>query len=58
MSLREQGFRYFVSPDKQQSKWLTPAEQANNHGYAGWTDVTDWPDEQFARWITEPSNDH
>lgn len=58
MSLREQGFKFYVSPDKQLNKWLIPAVQATDPTYAGWTDVTDWPDEQFARWLMETTNDH
>lgn len=53
MSLREQGFRYCVRPDRKQAKWLHPAEMKSLPEYAGWIDVTDWPEGEFAKWLME-----
>ena len=45
MTLREQGYRFYVSPDRQRVKWLQPAMR--DHMYADWVDVTDWPDDDL-----------
>ena len=42
MSLRDQGFRFCLSPDNLKARWLHPNERAQF--YADWVDVTDWPE--------------
>lgn len=49
MSLRDQGFKFCISPDKQQGQWLHPAER--QRFYADWADVTEWPTEQLAAYL-------
>lgn len=53
MSLREQGYRFYASPNKQSAKWVHPAQKAIDGAYSGWVDVTDWPDDVFAKWLME-----
>ena len=50
MSLRDQGFRFCLSPDNQQARWLHPTEKAKVP--PDWLDVTDMPAEEFAALIT------
>lgn len=42
MSLKAQGFRYVVSPDRKLSKWAHPADMPKD-----WIDCTDMTDAQF-----------
>jgi hypothetical protein len=49
MNLRDQGFKFCISPDKQQGRWLHPAEF--KHLHPDWTDVTKWPTEQLAAYL-------
>lgn len=51
MSLREQGFKFCVRPDRQKCKWIHPAEMEALPEYAAWVDVTDWSDEEFSKWL-------
>jgi len=51
-TLKEQGSRFYVSPDKSEARWAHPIDclpnSANPAGlYVGWTDATDFTDEQF-----------
>lgn len=39
MHLRDQGHRFCLSPDRQQARWLHPAEMKTTH--SDWLDVTD-----------------
>lgn len=48
-SLRSQGFRYCASPDRQDWRWIHPAEFAAF--FAGWTDCTDMSDDEFVAFI-------
>ncbi|MGN8276623.1 hypothetical protein [Pseudomonas sp. SMN5] len=50
MSLRDQGFKFCISPDKQKGRWLHPAEFKVL--YSDWTDVTEWPTEQLVAFLT------
>lgn len=49
MSLKDQGFKFCISPDKQQGRWLHPAEF--KHLHPDWTDVTEWPAEQLLAYL-------
>ena len=49
MSLRDQGFKFCIGPDKQQGRWLHPAEFTHRH--PDWTDVTEWPSEQLVAYL-------
>ena len=51
MSLRDQGYRFYASPNKRSAKWIHPAQKAVDAAYSGWVDVTDWPDDEFAKWL-------
>lgn len=39
MSLREQGFRFCISPDKERARWIHPVEY--RVCYSDWSDHTD-----------------
>ncbi|MBD8680329.1 hypothetical protein [Pseudomonas sp. CFBP 13719] len=49
MSLKDQGFKFCISPDKSTGRWLHPAERLAL--YAGWTDVTDWPEARLLSFV-------
>ena len=49
MSLLDQGFRFCISPDKKEGRWLHPAERKAYH--ADWTDVTEWPSEKLVAYL-------
>ena len=49
MSLHDQGFKFCISPDKQQGRWLHPTEFKVL--YPDWTDVTEWPTEQLVEFL-------
>lgn len=49
MSLKDQGFKFCISPDKQQGRWLHPAER--QHFYSDWTDVTEWPSDELVAFL-------
>lgn len=49
MSLRNQGFRFCISPDKKQGRWLHRTERRVLH--PDWTDVTDWASEQLVAYL-------
>lgn len=53
MSLLDQGMRYYISPDKTQSRWLHPVEQAAL--YVGWLDVSDWPCDKLVSYLMSES---
>lgn len=46
MSLKDQGFAFCISPNRKQGRWLHPVERKQL--YADWTDVTDWPTENWS----------
>lgn len=49
MSLKDQGFTFCISPDKEKAKWVHPSERA--FSYQDWTDVTEWPDEKLLAFL-------
>ncbi|MGN8259477.1 hypothetical protein ACLEJW_09105 [Pseudomonas sp. SMSB3] len=49
MHLKDQGFKFCISPDKQRGRWLHPTEYRVLH--PDWTDVTEWPDEQLLAFL-------
>ncbi|MGF6595097.1 hypothetical protein [Pseudomonas sp. 2835] len=49
MHLKDQGFKFCISPDKQQGRWLHPAELKVLH--PDWTDVTEWPSEELVAFL-------
>lgn len=46
MSLKAEGYRYYVSPDNQLANWIKPELKAAM--YPDWIDVTDWSDHALA----------
>lgn len=56
MSLRDQGHRFCLRPDKQKARWLHPTEKANL--YPDWIDVTDMEAEALVELITGKSLPH
>lgn len=46
MTLRDEGFRFCLSPDRQQARWLHPTELQITH--RDWRDVTDLPTDELA----------
>jgi hypothetical protein len=53
MTLEQEGFRFAVSPDRTQARWIHPAELAAVH--PDWTDCTGFDDDQFFDHMTDPS---
>lgn len=49
MTLKEQGYRFMISPDKTRCRWCKPVEIP--HFYAGWTDHTDTPEKEFIEFL-------
>lgn len=49
MHLKDQGFKFCISPDKQRGRWLHPVEQQHLHG--DWTDVTEWPSDELLAFL-------
>ncbi|MNJ43704.1 hypothetical protein D3C77_387220 [compost metagenome] len=49
MSLKDQGFTFCISPDKQQGRWLHPTEFKVMH--PDWTDVTEWPGDKLLAFL-------
>jgi len=49
MTLRYQGFRYCLSPDRTHSRWLHPNELKATH--SDWMDVTDTPTNELVALI-------
>ena len=47
-NLKEQGYRFLVSPDGKDSAWVHPAGVAE---LAGWTDCTDMDDHEFTAFM-------
>jgi hypothetical protein len=51
MNLKDQGFRFCLSPDAKRARWCHPVEIP--HFYADWVDVTDWPDAEFEKFLMD-----
>ncbi|MFD2641821.1 hypothetical protein [Pseudomonas japonica] len=49
MNLRDQGFKFCISPDKQQGRWLHPTVLKVLH--PDWTDVTEWSTNQLVAFL-------
>ncbi len=49
MHLKDQGFKFCISPDRQRGRWLHPTEFKVLH--SDWTDVTEWPDEKLLAFL-------
>ncbi|RBB99649.1 hypothetical protein C3E97_020475 [Pseudomonas sp. MWU12-2115] len=56
MSLRDEGFKFCISPDKQQGQWLHP--KVFKVIYPDWTDVTEWPTEQLVAYLMPAPQQH
>lgn len=52
MTLKEQGYRFMISPDKIRGRWCNPIEIP--HFYAGWVDHTDTPEKEFIEFLQSP----
>ena len=50
MSLRDQGHRFCLPPEKKEARWLHPNIKAHLH--PDWIDVTDMDAEALAEFIT------
>ena len=53
MNLRDQGFRFCISADKQRGRWCHPVEIP--HFYADWSDHTDTPEKEFIEFLEDLS---
>lgn len=51
MSLNDRGLRFCLSPDAKTGRWCHPVEMPIF--YAGWVDVTDWPEEELINFLME-----
>lgn len=49
MSLREQGFRFCISPDKERARWIHPVEY--RVCYSDWSDHTDTNEEELLEFL-------
>ena len=49
MNLREQGFRFCISPDKQRARWIHPIEYKVL--YSDWLDHTDTSEEELLEFL-------
>lgn len=52
MNLKDEGFRFMISPNKVHGRWCNPAEIL--HFYADWTDHTDTPEKEFIEFLQSP----
>jgi hypothetical protein len=52
MTLKDQGFRFMISPDKVRGRWCNPIEIP--HFYADWSDHTDTPEKEFIEFLQTP----
>lgn len=55
MTLKDDGFRFYVAPDGKQGGWKKPIYQATF--YPDWTDTTDLSDEEFLNFLLENLDD-
>ena len=49
MSLREQGFRFCISPDRECARWIHPVEY--RVCYSDWSDHTDTSEEELLEFL-------
>lgn len=52
MNLREQGFRFCISPDKQRARWIHPVEYKAL--YSDWADHTETGEEELLDFLQKP----
>jgi hypothetical protein len=52
MNLREQGFRFCISPDNTRGRWIHPIEYKVL--YQDWSDHTDTPEKEFIEFLQSP----
>lgn len=52
MTLKDQGYRFCISPDKQRGRWISPIEHEKI--YQDWTDHTDTPEKEFIEFLQNP----
>lgn len=52
MTLKDEGFRFMISPDKVRGRWCNPIEIP--HFYADWSDHTDTPEKEFIEFLQTP----
>ena len=53
MTLKEQGHRFCISPDKQRGMWISPIEYEKI--YQDWADHTDTPEKEFIEFLQDLS---
>lgn len=51
-TLRDKGYRFCISPNKQRGRWISPIEHEKT--YPDWTDHTDTHDEEFYEFLQSP----
>lgn len=56
MSLLEQGFRFYSSPDRKEARWIHPADKA--HFHPNWVDVTDLTQDELLAFFTHQQLPH
>ena len=49
MTLKEEGFRFMISPDKIRARWCNPVEIP--HFCSDWSDHTDTPEKEFIEFL-------
>lgn len=49
MSLQDEGFRYYISPNKDITKWMPPEIKETER--PDWVDITDMPDDELVEWL-------
>lgn len=49
MSIQQQGFRFYVSEDRKQARWLHELDLSTGHypQYKDWIDATEMTDQEF-----------
>jgi len=52
MTLKGQGYRFMISPDKVRARWCHPVEIP--HFYADWADCTETPEKEFIEFLQTP----
>lgn len=52
MTLKDEGFRFMISPDKVRGRWCNTIEIP--HFYADWSDHTDTPEKEFIEFLQTP----
>lgn len=52
MTLRDQGHKFMISPEKTRGRWCHPVEIP--HFYADWVEMTDTPEKEFIEFLQTP----